>query len=377
MHSFFQDILSCLETSCFDKQAEDHVQSYLSVRNDLPFMTMTALEDVMDRLALDTHHRRVLRDARDVILKHSRIHELIKFSRHLIIGAAHPSHWLVKGAPLLKQGDVASSSFALMTLLALVPDSLETHRSKGIDFVHVDFNLGHLKGYIKQHHDKHGTVGVENFGWCTYLASLGLIKLGCLQFMHHVFTDRFRFFRHRRDQRLCALVEAGVNVRIDGQFDGVNSISRPAFTTTLACDEHGCSGHRVNPCGSIEKETTTLAFKNWKLVIRKGDPVIDFHIPSKSAYGIDDIRQSFKLAKTFLRHIILNTTIRPFGVFLGCIRPSCHVSSTSQPATSSTLPGRVMSCQPHQDRKVFSPSCFNTSRQTLTSMSHAVRLNVM
>ncbi|TVP85094.1 MAG: hypothetical protein EA375_05295 [Acholeplasmataceae bacterium] len=299
MNAFFDDMLSCLETSCFDKKAEDHVPSYLSIQDDSPFMTLAALEDVMDRLELDARHRRVLLDARDAILRQPTIHALIKFLRHVIIGVAHPSHWLVKGAPLLKQGDVESSAFALMALLALVPASLETHRAKGIDPVHADFNLGHLKGYIKQHHDKHGTVGVENFGWCTYLASLGLIKLGCLQFMHHVFTDRFRLYRHRQNQALCAIAEAGVTVRTDGQFDGINGVSQPAFTTTLTCDERRCKGHRVNPCGSIEKETTTLDLKHWQLVIRKDDPVIDFHIPSKSAYGVDDIKQAFNLAKTF------------------------------------------------------------------------------
>jgi hypothetical protein len=298
----YQALLSCLGYEKLDDKVFTLYPAFIKNYNqETPFITKKALIDVINRLDLDEIHQDALIQAHQVISEDHQLHEGISFLIYILIIGAHPSHWYVKKAPEPKNQDVLASVFQLLTLLSLIPHALHTYEEKKIDKKHISFNLGHLRGYIKNYYQKHQSVGIENFGWCTYLASIGLIELKALNFMHHIYSDPYRMYENQKTKQSWMIVESDINVRKDGQLDGVNGVYDFDFKTTITETNTLIQGYKVNPYGYIERHQVTLNKDEWHLVLKKGDPVIDFHIPSKKGYALSDIKASFEAAKTFFQ----------------------------------------------------------------------------
>lgn len=254
---------------------------------------------IFKTLELDEVTQNELSKAYDMIKQDENMSMIFSFLQYIIIIAAHPSDWLIKEAPHIQHQEVSESVFQLMTILSLIPVAKEDHHQRHIAEEHMMFNLNHLKGYIRNYYQKNHQVGIENFGWTTYLASLGLIHLSSLHFMHHIYTDRFIFFRNNTTQEVIALAEKDVSVRVDGQFNGINGYDAQALITTFDEDDLTYRGYKVNPMGSITDEMIVLDKSVYTMILKPGDFVIDFHIPTRSDYTIDGFRHSLNLAKDF------------------------------------------------------------------------------
>ncbi len=265
------------------------------------YMSKDDLLWIIKILELDEHTQDVLLFTYETIVIEERLSLLLSFLQYVIIIGAHPSDWLIKEAPQIRHHNIKPSVFQLMTILSLIPVAKEDHERRNIPEEHMMFNLNHLKGYIKNYHQKNNEVGIENFGWTTYLASLGLIHLSSLHFMHHVYTDRFIFLKNHTTHEVIALAQKDISVRKDGQFNGVNGYIDQQFVTTYDEDASSYSGYRVNPMGSITSEYQEFDKNQYDIVLKPGDYVIDFHIPTGSDYTIEGFKYSLQLAKDFFQ----------------------------------------------------------------------------
>lgn len=264
-------------------------------------MEKDELIEIMRILDLDDIIKTVLMDAWDIFHADPLLSHLLSWMQYVLLIGAHPSDWLIPKAPIIHHDQVSSSVFQLMTILSLIPPARRDHQRRGIDEKHALFNLNHLKGYIKNYMIKHHEVGIENFGWTTYLASLGLIHLSALHFMHHVYHDRFYVFRHIKTDQQIVLASDHIRIRRDGQFDGVNSVNDEWFESCYHEDDHAYHGYRVNPMGSFTNEYLSLPKLEYKMVLKPGDAVIDFHIPTKGDYSIEGLKETFFMAKSFFQ----------------------------------------------------------------------------
>ena len=302
MRKDYEDFVSYLGYDQLDDRVYLLYQTFLKQYDKkTAFISQSELDDVLCRLDLDMIYQKEIKDSYNTIAHHADLNKAIAFLKYILVVGAHPSHWYVKKAPEPKASCISVSAFQCMTLLALIPHSIKSYQEKKIDESHILFNLGHLKGYIQSFYKKHQRLGIDNFGWCTYLASLGLIALKSLNFMHHIFSDPYRIYQNTDDQHIIILVEPNINVRKDGQLDGVNGVYNQDFLTTLEETDNEIKGYRVHPFGYIENKQVSLKKSQWKLIVKKGDPVIDFHIPTKKGYSISDIKDSFLEAKTFFQ----------------------------------------------------------------------------
>jgi hypothetical protein len=221
------------------------------------------------------------------------------FIQYAINIGAHPSDWLIKQGPKLNHKALSDKTIDLLIILSLVPSSIIDHKKRNIDSKHASFNLGHLKNYVKNYYTKHKEFGIDQFGWTTYLACLGLIQIGSLNFMHHIFTDPYIVFVNNKTDETCVLVENGLSINPLGQFVGVNQVNTLSFKTTYEETEFFYFGNLVNSRGIITNQLIKLDKSDWTKIIKKGDAVIDFHIPSKVPYDSKSIKQSFRDATTF------------------------------------------------------------------------------
>ena len=222
--------------------------------------------------------------------------------RWLVVEFAHPSEWLVDKPPT-PNDPVEPGLFQVITLVLIAAHQIRKIRHAGIDDTHIHFNLGHLRNYINNHFDATGEVGTSNYTWNLYLAAIGLIHLHTLHFMHHVYTDKNIVLRHKRSGEIVMIALDGIDVRKDGQFNGVNDIEDLWFTTTFKESEKIISGHRVNPYGAITNEVISLSKTDYDVILRQGDATIDYHIPTGPGYNLDDVKWSFSEAVEFFRRV--------------------------------------------------------------------------
>jgi len=296
----YQSLLSDLGYQTLPERVEKLYQSWLKTDRTWQ-MTDEEFIWIISTLQLDADTHQVLFEARSIILNDEKLVAVFSFLQYVFLIGAHPSNWLIQKAPQIIHPQVKVSVFQLMAVLSLTPIAKTDYESRNIDEEHMMFNLNHLKGYIRNYQEKNNDVGIENFGWATYLASLGLIHISSLHFMHHIYSDRFIFFRNYLSGEVVALAENNMSVRCDGQFDGINSFTKKSFTTSYIEDPLFYQGYRVNPMGSVSNELMNLSRSDYKLILKPGDYVIDFHIPTKSDYSIQGFKQSISLAKDFFQ----------------------------------------------------------------------------
>lgn len=226
--------------------------------------------------------------------------EALAFIRYVVIEAFHPSEWIVKQAPVLPKHPSMQGPFLLCAVLYVAVVALKEHQSRSIDPSHASFNLRHLKGYIEAYEKSHPeSVGVNLFTWCLYLGALGLIHLHTLHFMHHIYKDPYYAFRHKKTDNVVVLAGEGLAIRRDGQLDGTGGAHDFWFTTQIDFTDEYYEGHYVHPLGGILPEKRRLDKQAYTLILKPGDAVIDYHIPSGPGYTVENMKTSFIAAQAF------------------------------------------------------------------------------
>ncbi len=260
------------------------------------------LDFIIHVLSLDEEEIEAVTQAYHVILDDASLYEMMSFIQAITIVKAHPSDWLANQAPKITHPILSTSVIQLMAILSLIPLAKKDYKERSIRDEHMMFNLNHLKGYIKNYRTKHQQVGIELYGWTTYLASLGLIHLGYLHFMHHQYNDPFIFYRHKLTSSVIAIAKEGLSVRNDGQFDGVNKVYDLRNITTLNIENNEIKAYPVHPKGFIQVDLMSIRLEDYECILKPGDVVIDFHIPTRSDYTIYGIKHSFEEAISFFQN---------------------------------------------------------------------------
>jgi len=254
---------------------------------------------VKQALSLDEDTVIALDKSYHIIKNDESLCEMLSFMQYVYMIGAHVSEWLMQQPPHIKHDKLHSDTFQLMAVLSLIPLAKKDHQRRHIDETHMQFNLKHLKGYIKLIDPEHHIYGIHMYGWTLYLASFGLIHLSSLHFMHHSYTDPFYFYQHRTTKKVIAVVKEGVQVRKDGQLNGVNGYHDLWFVSTFEQTNTSVKGYAVHPSGFITNQIVDLDLKVYDLVLQPGDVVIDFHIPSKSDYRVETFHQTLQEGKAF------------------------------------------------------------------------------
>lgn len=262
-----------------------------------PFMSLEELKEIVDRLGLKTEMRKaILETYREIVLDETR-NETLSFFRYAMSKSTSHQSW----TPVVDGSKERKGSVELLSVLSLISSSIREHQRRRIDQTHAEFNLGHLKNYMNDYFETHGHLGISPYGWCSFLAGLSLFRLGSLNFAHRIFQEPFTGFFNAKTNRLVFLADENLSIRKDGQFNGVNGIDDPGFVTRRENDDRFYRGYAVDPKGCVSNEWIMLAKDTWKPVLKKGDPVIDFHIPSGIDYAMAPIEESFDQAKAFFR----------------------------------------------------------------------------
>lgn len=262
-------------------------------------MSESDFEWISTKLLFNERQYQALHQAMKIIMHDNMLQEMLSFMQYVYMIGGHPSEWLMQKAPQIKHPILDSDTFQLMVILSLIPLARLEHQKRGIDEEHANFNLNHLKGYIKLRDEANNIYGIDNYGWTIYLASFGLIHIDTLNFMHHMYTDPYYFYQHHTSKEIIALAKSHIMVRKDGQINHVNQIDDMWFETKYEVSMTHVQGFRVNPMGSITDQWIELKLSEYTCILKPGDETIDFHIPLGVDYSVETFKSTLKKGKAF------------------------------------------------------------------------------
>jgi hypothetical protein len=298
MFETYEDLIKYLGSETF-KEGHHFFESFSKDRNEITSMTKKDLKTLKTKLSFTDQQYDEILIFHEFIYKNEQMIDALKFLKYVLIIKAHPSDWIIKNPPVIKNEQISSTFFQLYTLLNVVIDSINNVKMRKIPEKYIAFNLNHFKNYIQNYYHKHQRLGIEPFGWCTYLATIGLIELNALNFMHHKYHDPYLVYRHKVNKHIVIIAKENLKVRADGQIDGTNQIYKQSFMTTLEQNHEFHIGYRINPLGFIENKKIRIPLDQYECILKEGDDVIDFHIPTRKGYEVFDIKQSMQEAKLF------------------------------------------------------------------------------
>lgn len=213
-----------------------------------------------------------------------------------------PQHGCVWGAPELT-GRFASLSGGFYLLLALefAPCLEALHRARGYAEAVAADTAQQVRCFAGNHRAGTGRSGIysRQFPWlASYLVDDPYVRLGRLEFQLHAWGGGAAVWR-REDGGLLALAEDGQEIGTDG----LRVASGGAFRTSLAEDPEAVCGHPIDPAGRTLPWRTRLSRSRWNPCLRRGDVVVDVHIPAGGRMDWESCSESFRRAHAFFpRH---------------------------------------------------------------------------
>jgi hypothetical protein len=197
-----------------------------------------------------------------------------------------------------------------LAYLSVLPFAEAWYQNKRISMHVFDTTMSDIGLWVRNDHEKHGTWRFSQFGWIKLHLSCQLFRLGRLQFRLLDYPSDMLFFRRKgqdresQDQegqdRHVGLALPENRLRADGYADGSDSRTDPEFWHPVFEENAaGWTGNPTSPYGWVAREKVFLPREEWEIVLKKGDKVIDIHIPQGGKLDMAECRESFSLAETF------------------------------------------------------------------------------
>lgn len=151
-----------------------------------------------------------------------------------------------------------------------------------------------------------GRLGMypQQLAWmCHYLdPGLRYLRLGRFEYMTRKYDSGGSVFRHKETGELVIFAAPGLAFGSDGFPVGSNPDSPERAFISFCSDgpeESTFSGNPVGRDGRTSPEVKTIRLKEYRLVLGKGMPVLDMHIPSGGGMTPDESERSFRTAAEY------------------------------------------------------------------------------
>jgi hypothetical protein len=209
-------------------------------------------------------------------------------------------------------GDRASL-FYLLAYLAALPYAYEKYQAHGIDLKVFQETFLDVPYFLGDYYDSHGSWGYSAFPWIWLHLDFRLFRLGRLQYRRMPFQEGITALRRRADGRVLVLADPDVRLREDGcasgaghsQEHGAGEDAVPGPETgwhpIFEVSEAGWRGHPISPYGQVQPEPVFLPSAEWDLILQKGDPVLDIHIPRRDPLTAEACADSLQQALGFFK----------------------------------------------------------------------------
>ena len=210
------------------------------------------------------------------------------------------AQWPMFRKPL---GDLAEL-FYLIVALAAVEKGREAHRRMGIPEDVSRATASDVSIHAKRSLRLTGQWGVDPclLRWLRLHARGEIFRLGRIQYIHRPFRGWLRAYRDTETGDVLALAEHGMRYDRKGWADGDGGIrDDEAWNTSLVETADEVRGYPIAPTGAALNEAVRLPRSRWEPCLRKGDPVLEMHIPEGDPLTLDTSHDSLRRAAEFFR----------------------------------------------------------------------------
>ncbi len=205
-------------------------------------------------------------------------------------------------------GDRASL-FYILAYLAALPYTYQKYQAHGIDLQVFQETFLDVPYYLGDYHDSHGAWGYSAFPWIWLHLDFRLFRLGRLQYRRMPFEHGITALHRRADGRVLLLADPEVRLREDGYASGagrkptsgdeVDPGPETGWLPFFEASEAGWRGYPVSPYGQVQRKPIFLPASQWELLLQKGDPVLDIHIPRRDPLNDETCSSSLQQALAF------------------------------------------------------------------------------
>ncbi|MDX9978987.1 MAG: acyltransferase domain-containing protein [Lentisphaeria bacterium] len=206
--------------------------------------------------------------------------------------------------------------FYLLAALAVVPRIEANYARLGFPLANAHFTCQQVRHFCDDNYRRgnQGRIGLydSNINWLRNYTERRYVRLGRLEYWLDPTPQNYTVFRHRRTGRVVALAAPGQRFDAEGYLhtDPARYREGEGWTTTFAMDETSASGYLLDPRGMGLNRQVTLALADWECVLKKGDPVLQMHIPSGGGMGPEACRDSLLEARDFFRQYCPDEPVR-------------------------------------------------------------------
>jgi len=192
--------------------------------------------------------------------------------------------------------------FYTLVILSVVPEAVRNFRRQQVseDVIRATLNL---QGGLNLSIERYGEPGSDPavIYWWRHYAKGRLFTLGRFQYK---MAELFQFGAMLRNRKNgCKILLAEPDFRFNSEGFSVQSGLESDTDQTTVFEESGdhYSGYAVHPAGYILPGVRTFAKSEWEAVLRRGDPLLDMHIPGGGGMTPEAAYDSFAFAFRFFR----------------------------------------------------------------------------
>lgn len=215
--------------------------------------------------------------------------------------------WHREWSPLPMDPDVKEklgnrySLFYLLAYMAALPFVRREYTQRGISEEIFLATMHDIPYYYLETSDVHGHWCFDQFSWIWRHLTCRLFRLGRLQFMLAPFDWGVTAFRCRKNGEIILLSDPNVRLRPDGYAKGAGAKPPGDISWSAVYEERpdGWYGTPISPYGYAVQTPVFLSKQDWDLVLRKGDTILDIHIPRGKSLSTEECRESFASAYRF------------------------------------------------------------------------------
>ena len=187
-----------------------------------------------------------------------------------------------------------------LAICSAIPYSVARHRALGIPEEKIAENIKGLERAVNARIQLYGAPGYHLLRWHQYTLDAKLFVLGRLQYeLPAAFSAAAAVFSNEKGD-VIALAD-GATVHAGGRILGGFGCreTEGSFKADLTETETAWIGHPYDARGLIGRERITLEKREFRCVLRRGDPVVSVHIPAKGHLSDDAVEESIAMAKDF------------------------------------------------------------------------------
>ncbi len=265
----------------------------------LPFLDRESLPMRREAAGLTAEVDAALLRVMEIIQQDAALEQLAWYLHWRMLMA--PEHGAPYGAPSLEKrlGEHAGAFYMLLALewptrLAAI------HRQRGYPPEVTVETIRQIAAFAFNHQRRYGYPGIfaSQFPWlATYLRD-PYVRLGRLEFQLNPYGGGVNVWRRERDGAVLALAEDGVRVNAEGLRQAQNDPA-DGWCTSYAEEEAAVAGNPIDPAGYILPGTIRLSRSEWQPYLRRGDMVLNLHIPAGGGMTWEACVESFQRANVF------------------------------------------------------------------------------